>query len=634
MWRLRLSDGRQLRVTWESGAYTHPSWLGNDRILANRWDPALGKPHTIAGASDSWELVELELGGKASVRVLPAGSQLIWGSDRNGGRFSILRWDGGGSDQQALPAAGEEASGEIRRAGSGRNEEPIPFVIRVPDGAERGDVDVFPSPDLEHAAVLYRHNIYLMKLDASHDREIVVDLNDSAGLIRLSEHGAEFPRWSTNVSLVFVAANRLVRYDVKTGEKRVTPIDITLRRHVGRGVVALRGARLVTMDPSLGVVEYGDIVVSDGRIDCVGECDLGHAETVLDVSGHTIIPGLIDAHAHDDLDPGGFVYQHVRYPAAYLAYGVTTMIDPAGLTEQLPIGELIAAGRLRGARYFSVGGVLATPDRHTTDELRREVYRRVDRGAAGIKMIMELSGRRARQAIVDAARQREITVTAHIQDLNDMVSQILDGVTGMEHWLDLAPFYDDAVQLMAASGFVYSTQTARTDFRAGRATEYWLSQQDMRDESRFARFMPWQAVETRRLFSRKPASEYAFPIFATTAADIAKAGGYVPLGSHSMAPGIDYHWELWANAYGRSPAEILESATMHGAYYYGLDDDLGSLSAGKIADLVVLTANPLDDIRNSTAIRYVMKDGRLYDSMTLDEVWPTRDAYGRRLWSN
>ena len=81
-----------------------------------------------------------------------------------------------------------------------------------------------------------------------------------------------------------------------------------------------------------------------------------------------------------------------------------------------------------------------------------------------------------------------------------------------------------------------------------------------------------------------------------------------------------------------TPMEALEAASLDGAHFLGLDQELGSITVGKLADLVVLDSNPLEDIRKTIDIRYVMKSGRLRDARTLDEVWPTTRPYGKHPW--
>jgi hypothetical protein len=243
--------------------------------------------------------------------------------------------------------------------------------------------------------------------------------------------------------------------------------------------------------------------------------------------------------------------------------------------------------------------------------------------------------RRQRQWIVMAAREQRITPTLEGGlDFKKNMTEAMDGYAGTEHTLPIAPLYKDAVELFAKSGITY-TPTLLVQYGGPWAENYWYETTDIFADEKLRRFTPFSELERRGL--RRPQwfreSEYSFKLFAEQARKIYEAGGRIGVGGHGQLQGLGVHWELWTIASGgMKPMDALRVATIMGAEAIGLQKHVGSVEAGKLADLLVLDANPLENIRNTNTIRYVMKNGRVYDGNTLAEIWPRQRAVARQWW--
>jgi len=160
------------------------------------------------------------------------------------------------------------------------------------------------------------------------------------------------------------------------------------------------------------------------------------------------------------------------------------------------------------------------------------------------------------------------------------------------------------------------------------ADKVFIDRSDPMSDAKYARFAPdWYREARFADVSAESPENYLYPVVAKSALDMLRAGGLVGLGAHGDIPGFGTHWEMQAHVEGGwTPAEVLWAATMGSAITIGRDVALGSLAPGKLADLVVLDENPLDDISRTLAIHYVMKNGRLYDDETLEEKPATRQS--------
>jgi imidazolonepropionase-like amidohydrolase len=151
---------------------------------------------------------------------------------------------------------------------------------------------------------------------------------------------------------------------------------------------------------------------------------------------------------------------------------------------------------------------------------------------------------------------------------------------------------------------------------------YWYQHTNVWEHEQLLRFTPRHVVDARsRRRTMAPEGDFNHVLIGRGAKQIADEGGMVLLGAHGQLQGLGAHWELWMMEQGgMTPMEALRAATIDGARYLGLDGDIGSLEKGKLADLVVLDRNPLENIRNTDSIGLVMLNGRLYDAKTLNEI--------------
>jgi Tol biopolymer transport system component len=455
----------------------------------------------------------------------------------------------------------------------------------------------------------------------------------------VSPEGGLFPRWRGVNQLEFVSGPVLYTYSPGSAALTARKLEAQLPRHVGRGRIAFTNARVLTMGDS-GVIEKGSVVVDGERIACVGSCDTAGATRIIDLAGATIMPGIIDTHAHRHVQHQGVVPPHNFEAATYLAYGITSTLDPASTSiNMFPAAEAIEAGLAIGPRTFGTaeplysatgtyGAVIDSPE-----AADREVRRRAAWGVISLKDFL-VSSRKQRQWIADAARRHEIFLTGEGGALEHNLSMIMDGHSGWEHDLTYTPIYEDAAKFFGQAQSIYSI-TLITDGPGPLAEEYFWQREDVWRDPKQREWLPWNLflpqARTRWL---RPETDYPFPLLAQGLADIVANGGYGTVGGHGDQHGIGTHWEIEMLARAAGNAKALEFATKHGAHALGLDEDLGAVTQGRIADLIVLDKDPLTDIRNTTSVRYVMKGGVLYAAETLDEIWPTRRPFGPKWWKN
>ena len=581
-----------------------------------------------------------------------------------GSTLVSMRWDG--TDQKTILRSG----GGGRGAGGG-------------GGGGAGEMTI--SPDGQKVLVQAGVKAYLIEEVPKTGNAPTINATNPAQsevpVRKLTPIGGEFSSWSHDSHQIFYAlGHSLFTYDVAAAEvavrDSVTKADaradsanaagaggagggrggrggppappiyeptrrdivITVPKDKPQGSVVLRGARILTMKGS-EIIPKGDIVVTNNRITAVGAqgaVTIPSGAKIIDVTGKTILPGYVDIHAH--MWPAFGV--HRSQPFEYLvnlAYGVTTTRDPqTSTTDVLSYEDMVETGEFIGPRILSTGpGVFAAENIKTLDDAR-DVLKRYSEFYNTETFKQYMSGdRRVRQLLIMAAREQHLMPTLEGGlDFKKNMTEAMDGYSGIEHTLPIAPLYKDVLQLLANSGTTW-TPTLIVQYGGPWAENYWYENSDVVNDTKLNHFTPREVVERKAL--RRPGwwapSQWSFQLFAEQAAKVVAAGGRVGMGSHGQLQGLGAQWEIWNIASGGMPRyDVLRVATIFGAEALGHEKDLGSLEAGKMADLQVLDKNPLDDIRNTNTIRYVMKNGRLYDGSTLNEVWPRQKQLARLWW--
>ncbi|MFN7965504.1 MAG: amidohydrolase family protein [Acidobacteriota bacterium] len=523
------------------------------------------------------------------------------------------------------------------------------------------------SPNEQWVVYRERHNVYVTALPEAGEGPIdVATAGGAFPVAKLTENGGEWVGWAEGADTISwsygpnyyrlalakafpdpspapadvakpsgkpASANAAdKKADDKPGlpQPEVTEITLTLPREKPSGTVAYTNARLITMKGD-EVIAAGTIVVESDRIKAVGASNaitLPAGATVVDLTGKTVIPGLFDEHAHLHYSTLDVFPQRPWKYLANLAYGVTSTHDPSASTQEVfGQAEMVEAGLVPGPRIFSTGYILYGADDangaviDSLDDARHHLQRLKTLGAFSVKSYMQ-PRRDVRQWIIQAARELNMMVVPEGGgDLEMDLTFVLDGHTTIEHALPTTPLYKDVVTLLGKSKTSY-TPTLLVAY-GGPSGEKWFYQHyDVWKNERLLSVTPQGVIDGKsRRRQMLPDEDWHHINVAAGAKRVVDSGGTVCLGGHGQLQGLGPHWEIWGFVQGgMSPLEALRVATLSPAKTLGLDNDLGSIEPGKLADFVVLGKNPLERIENTDSVELVVKNGVGYKPKDLERI--------------
>jgi imidazolonepropionase-like amidohydrolase len=404
------------------------------------------------------------------------------------------------------------------------------------------------------------------------------------------------------------------------------------------------------------------LVITGNRITAVEPAQSLHpaGADIVDATGKFVIPGLADMHHHLDTGfslPGAPGSRRAgpedfrRYLTHMLGWGFTTIFSPAhtyaDLEDFTKLRREAQGGESPMARYFGVGRGITVEGGHasqpplasflpkTPEEAREQVRQLKTAGVDAVKFIFEdlhwhgrdvsVMRRDVMQAIIDEAHALQLKAYAHAPSLQLAKEVLRAGGDGLVHSVVDAPVDDEFIGLMSKNRASYTTTLSL--FAAFTDIEAWIRRLEALD---------YRGVVPKEVFAGYRSPEGArryYEVFGTMTKEqpqylrnnlrkVADAGLLVVAGTDTNVAGVligissQMELVLLVEA-GLTPAETLRTATINAARMLGRDSEQGTVEAGKLADFVVLDADPLVDIRNVTRLHRVVKEGVIFDPVKL-----------------
>lgn len=667
-----LPSGIARRLTKQNEHFEYFPQFSRDgqSIVFATWDDVkLGSVRTMDLRTGQETILTKEPGKYSDVTMSPDGKQVVFVKSRGG--YLTSPWHSMETGVFVVPTDAKAAPRKIAEDGNApqfANENDVVYLTRTRYTGEvdwstslfrvkldksedvavaKGDfVSAFSvSRDGKWLAFNERFHAYVMPMPLVGKALNVGAKGDALPVKQLDVNAGDYLHWSGDSQKIhFALGDELFTtalsdtFAFVAGAPKELPktaangVRIGFRESTDKpnGITVLSGARVVTMKGD-EVIENARIVIKDNRITEIGSVSsvvVPAGAKVIDVSGKTIIPGLVDVHWHGGMGESEIIPQQSWVNYASLAFGVTTIHDPSNDTSEIfTHSEMQKAGKVVAPRIFSTGTILYGAKANfsavvnSLDDALTHMRRLKAAGAISVKSYNQ-PRREQRQQILEAARQTGMMVVPEGGSLfQHNMTMVIDGHTGVEHSIPVANAYDDVKQLWSQTQVGY-TPTLIVGYGGLDGEHYWYARTDVWKHPILSKYVPRSVLEPRSV-RRLTAPEEDFNVFkvARTATELQRAGVPVNLGAHGQREGLGAHWEMWTlGRGGMTSLEVIRASTLNGAKYLGMDKDIGSLEVGKLADLVILNGDILKDIRQSDQIAQVMINGRLYDADSMNEV--------------
>ncbi len=664
-----LPDGKPKRLTKQKSQFElNPSFSRDGKkIVYVTWDDKeLGQVRVVSSRGGKGTVITREPGKYVEPSFSPDGKTVVY-RKISGGFITDPTW-GLNPGIYAVSAKGGKASlvtenGLKPHFGSSneriyvtRNGK-IPHISRIDlDGQHETKLyqgkfasEYRVAPDGKHLAFAERFKVFVTPFV---ERGDVIDIGPKAKNLpveQLSIRAGEGINWNGQSNELYWSLGADLfqapvtgLFDIKPKEidsakensnnkVRVTNLSYQQKVDIPSGRIAFVGGKVITMEGEK-IIENGVVLVEGNKIKAVGvktQVNIPSDATIIDITGKTVMPGLIDAHAHGPQGTSEIIPQQNWKNYAGLALGVTTIHDPSNdTTEFFAASEMQKAGKIVASRLFSTGTILygATIPGYTShvdnlDDAKFHVERLKSAGAFSVKSYNQ-PRRNQRQQFIQAARELEMMVVPEGGSLlQHNLTMVVDGHTTLEHSISTAKIYEDIKQLWSQSDMAY-TPTMGVAYGGISGENYWYDTTNVWQHPRLSKYVPSEFLDPRSMRRPKaPHHHYNHLNVAKVAKQMQDLGVEVNSGGHGQREGLAMHWEMWMMAQGgMTPLQAIRTATMSPAKSLGLDKDLGSLTVGKLADIIVVDGDVASNIKLSDKIIYTMVNGRLYDAETMNEV--------------